>query len=379
MTAQLRSLLDEAADSRVPADLGERAVADARHRRARRLVVGGSVLAVAAVALGTVLAVQPFRTGAEPRPTDVASLPAELPAAAGLPTLAEAPMDAASAAYVAEGGLVVVSASDGHAAEVAYDLPVGLGVRDVALSPDGRSLLVSRRTAPSDATPLEEPVRLLDVASGTITPVGLKMTYPPHGGAVWSPESGLVAWAPDSSAFACVCSKGAGSPEVWWVTRADLVGSPRWQMKPTALAWGASGLLAQVAANGRRWLPLPGASSGAGAPSLPDPSPHVALSLDASGGYLATGGFWGAVSPDAGGDRRTLVPLEGAVALFTQAVTGGYLVVLNSAPYTPTAGEPLEVRFVRPDGSALPLTRLPAGTWSASFAATLVEGPAASG
>ena len=85
MTAQLRSLLDEAADSRVPADLGERAVADARHRRARRLVVGGSVLAVAAVALGTVLAVQPFRTGAEPRPTDVASLPAELPAAAGLP------------------------------------------------------------------------------------------------------------------------------------------------------------------------------------------------------------------------------------------------------------------------------------------------------
>ena len=123
MTAQLRTLLDEAADSRVPADLGERAVAGARRRRTRRGVLVGSMAAVAALAIGVVLIVQPFRTDAEPLPTDVVSLPSELPGPDGLPTLAEAPMDRASAAYTVEGQLVLVSAADGHAAVAVYDLP----------------------------------------------------------------------------------------------------------------------------------------------------------------------------------------------------------------------------------------------------------------
>ena len=41
MTSQLRTLLDDVADPALPVGLAERAVAQARRRRARRWAVGG--------------------------------------------------------------------------------------------------------------------------------------------------------------------------------------------------------------------------------------------------------------------------------------------------------------------------------------------------
>ena len=66
------------------------------------------MLAAAAVVLGVVVASGDLRTDSEPRPNDVASLPAQLPSADGLPPLADGTMDAASAAYVVDGEVVVI-------------------------------------------------------------------------------------------------------------------------------------------------------------------------------------------------------------------------------------------------------------------------------
>ena len=382
MTAQLRSLLDEAADSRVRADLGERAVAGARRRRTGRAVVVGSMAAVAAVAIGVVLMVQPFRTDAEPLPTDVVSLPSELPGPDGLPSLAEAPMERASAAYVVDGQLVVVSGADGHAAQAVYDLSPGYGLPyDVALSPDGRSALVVHETSPVTRTPLGPqiaPMVLLDLASEDLVSSGLSPAYQGSGDAWLQPK--LLAWAPDSSAFACVCIDGVGSPEVWRVTRAGLTGSAKWPGQPTALSWGAAGLLAQVDAVQGEWQPLPGESPDQGGPALVDRALTVALSLDAPRDYLTAGADGYRVVSGTSVVARD--SLGGAPLAFVQAATGGYLLVTRPAgspPGEPPPPAPLDVRFVAADGTVAAVTRLPTGTTSASFAATLVEGPAASG
>jgi ferric-dicitrate binding protein FerR (iron transport regulator) len=83
MTTNLRELLSDAAQSDVRPDLAERAISGARTRRRQRVAVGGAVLAAAAVVLGVVIGGGDLRTDAEPRPTDVASLPEQLPPRTG--------------------------------------------------------------------------------------------------------------------------------------------------------------------------------------------------------------------------------------------------------------------------------------------------------
>jgi hypothetical protein len=73
MSTELREMFDGAAESDVRMDLAERAINGARLRRRQRFVVGGAMLATAAVVLGVVVAVSDIRQDAEPRPTDVAS------------------------------------------------------------------------------------------------------------------------------------------------------------------------------------------------------------------------------------------------------------------------------------------------------------------
>jgi hypothetical protein len=386
MTTQLKELLDSAADSRVSPDLGQRAVAEARRRRTRRLALRGSALAVAAVALGVVLAVQPFRTDAEPRPTDVASLPAQLPPAEGLPTLAEAPMDAASAAYLA-GQLVLVSAADGHAAVAAYDLPVGLdSARHLALSPDGKSLLVDHvknNVITTDGTAAPESLFFLDVASGTVEPVGLSPTSLPSG---LPPTPETLAWAPDSSSFACVCQEGSSAAQTHVVDPSAPAGLQHGAPMPAAsggLSWGMAGLALGLDGPHPGWWLMDNGqlSTQRSRPSLDrltNTVPGLALSLDADRDYLAAGPDGYRIVSDGGVVAHG--SLEGAPLAFVQAATDGYLVATwpagsPSPPLEHTPGPPLDVRFVGPDGTQARITGLPAGTASASFAAALVGAP----
>jgi hypothetical protein len=71
-------------------------------------------------------------------------------------------------------------------------------------------------------------------------------------------------------------------------------------------------------------------------------------------------------------------PIMVSAVPFVQAAKGGYLVVLQPPRWESPAGQ-LEVRFVDPSGSQTTLSRLPEGTWAASFAATLVTEPATTG
>ena len=176
MSTQLRELFDGAAESQPPDGLAARAVAGARRRRTQRYTVAGSVLAAAAVVLGFVMVSSSQRFDGAPRPNEVAALPDELPAPEGLPTLVAGTMDAASAAYIVDGEVVVIDAATGDGALVDF-ASMGLtfvgpltGVTErasLALSPDGKVLALTPGLArPKDGDAL----LLVDVETGEVTP-----------------------------------------------------------------------------------------------------------------------------------------------------------------------------------------------------------------
>ena len=116
MTTELRDLLASAATDTTSPDLAGRAMTGARRRRQGRLAVLGSVAAVTALVAGAVVFGPLQQSGDEPRPQDVASIPAELPTPDALPELAAGTMEAASTAYVVDDQLVLVDATTGDAA-----------------------------------------------------------------------------------------------------------------------------------------------------------------------------------------------------------------------------------------------------------------------
>lgn len=390
MTSQLRTLLDGAADPQVPLDLGERALHGARHRRTRRWVAGGTVLAVIALVIGVGVAMQPFRTDAVPRPADVASLPAELPRPAGLPTLAETPMESAAAAYVVGGEVVLVSSATGAAARL--DLSTApdaagygalRGVTSVALSPDGRWLLVAWEWPPSvDALGL--PLSLVEVGTGTITWVaGLYSAAPQAGG--WLQPS-VLAWAPDSQRFACTCTAGGRGLLVRLVELADardghIAGTVSLPAEAYGLSWGRAGLavqteqywsgwwlvpVGQLEGGGSRsgWQPLHGSLIGLA--MAQEDERHLASVDDTA--VTVWSGFGGGESQSLGGEHLASI----------SAVVGGFAVVTwpaTAEPGEPPLPEPLEVRAIDYFGRTRPLTRLPAGTQATTFAAALVAVP----
>jgi hypothetical protein len=361
-------------------DLAERALETARRRRAQRLTAGGAVAAVAAVVLGVVVAVQPFRTDADPVPSVVASLPSELPGPQGLPTLAEAPMAAASAAYVVDGRLVLVSADDGHAVVAEPDLaepgavgPVYGPAEAVTLSPDGATALVVYQWPPAvDA--LGRPVFLVDVAGGDARRLDVDAAFGSSGR--WL-QPQLAAWSPDSATVAVVGVRRGVTPQTWLVDARTGLPKGSLPYDSAGLSWGPEGLALAIDAYGSEWWLVPAGdllAQGAapGWDRLADDAVALALSADAPGSYLVAdrGGYrlLSATGIDAELSRGDS-PLA-----FVQAARDGYLVVTwpaGAEPGEPPPPAPLDVRFVGYDGALADLTRLPAGTSSASFAASL--------
>ena len=204
MSTQLREMFDAAAESEVPNGMAERAVGAARQRRSQRYVVGGAVLATAAVVLGVVVAVSDVRMDAEPKPTDVASIPNRLPKADGLPVADYAEMTAASAAYVSQGELVLVDGSTGEPArarEGAADQPANANwfsstpANDVFLSPDGR--WADRRVSTSliRRTNSRAPARSMWTPANGRSSKGMTLA---NEGVAWPQQMAVLAWAPDS-------------------------------------------------------------------------------------------------------------------------------------------------------------------------------------
>jgi hypothetical protein len=397
MTTNLRELLSDAAQSDVRPDLAERAISGARTRRRQRVVVGGAVLAAAAVVLGVVIGGGNLRTDTEPRPTDVASLPEQLPSADGLPPLADGTMDAASAAYVVDGEVVVIDAASGDGAVVDFEsMPLNFvgpmtGVTDrsvAALSPDGSALVVS--TGKGE----REVLLLVDVATGEVVPTNRFFLRQDKRGGQWS----SVAWSPDSERFACICSLSefpASLPVSVLtvdVTRVDgdlmFLGPSTPRLFASQISWGTDGLAAQFDENGVGWrlVPIDGQPEDPG--RLPDPEslPPVesvselyagvlgelgvtALTMGHSdlGGFLArmrSGELW----LEGSSGERTVVGNLG-VRPTLGALGDSYFVV-----FTDWKGDPLDSTVTRIDTAGeTTLTTLPEGARTVSFASGLVD------
>lgn len=378
MTSQLRTMLDEAADARPPIGLAQRAVEEATHRRRRRAVITGSVLAAAALVAGGAVALRPAHSDTAPQPIDVASVPVELPTPEDLPTLAEAPMDAASVAYVVDGRLVLVSAADGHAAvDSAAAVPVGR-ISSVTLSPDGRyAVLVRSWSAGVNTAGL--PMSLFDVAAHEETAISLIQARVPTGGGPLQQQD--VTWAPDASWFACACT-AEGSAEVALVERIDaqdgtvdsLVG---WRSRTTGLSWGQNGLAVRDS-DVPRWRLAPtyqlvgGHGGGPGWPVIGSGSAAVMAGQDVRH-YLTADvdsyRVWsslGAPMPGSLGSERLTVVSD---------ATKGFLLGTRPASAAGAGDAPIRVRWVSYFNELRDLTQLPAGTSSASFAAALIGDP----
>ena len=116
-------------------------------------------------------------------PASAAPFPAQLPSAEGLPPLAEAPMSAASAAYVVDGEVVLVNAATAEAVTAfasEEDIPASLSGSSgatrpsitgewssVALSPDGRMLLMTVPRYMGTEGLQGQLLYLLDIGAGT--------------------------------------------------------------------------------------------------------------------------------------------------------------------------------------------------------------------
>jgi hypothetical protein len=382
MNTDLRQMFEEGVDREVPHDLAERVVTGARARRRQRFVVGGAVLATAAVVLGVIVATNDTRPSTEPRPTDVAALPEVLPTPSGLSELSPGTMDAASTAYVVDNRLVLVDA--GSAKAYVYQgianptgdssqIPDGGALRPYAvrLSPDGTSALVAMRFESSQRL-LGIRIAVLDVPTGESSLETLQLTDAEAEGS-WL-EYALMAWAPDSRTAYCVCHEGGQSMGVWSITLGD---SPEGafytrvsDQVPAQISAGAGGLAVQLESYGGAWeLRADGYLNRADL----GPAESLSLSYDVPTAFAGVTNGWFAIQDLR--QRPQQIQWErlpaGPVSSI-QAAGSDYLLVSRpegAAPGEPAPPEPLVVHVISKDAAPKLLTTFPAGTTSTSFAA----------
>jgi hypothetical protein len=391
VNTELRELFESGADVVTAPDLAERAVRGARQRRRNRFVVGGAVLATAAVVLGVLVGTGQFRTDAEPRPTDVAAIPAELPRALGdaVPILEAGMLETASAAYVSDGVVAFVDASTGDVVRRTFGPPplegegqadVLVPVLDVALSPDGRTAAVIVETWGREIP--GQTLRLVDLASDRETLV-LDLTPADDRGADSTSRPSVVAWENDSQHLVCSCAVAGEVPQL---VRASLDGT--WDPvepspSPLQVAAGTAGVAAQIEANGGAWLMSPSfAPSGGEVPG----SYAAALGRESDSTFVAfrgSGYTVGAIGDAATVSRQLPEPsLQSQYTVVTDVdpVIGGFMAVVALAERSETevpsdlseAIVRLEGVFISGEGSYRSITRFPAGTVAASFASYLV-------
>ena len=426
MSNPMHDLLDSAADGRVPDGLAHAAVAGARRRRRNRLVSAVSVVAVLLLAVPVGMVLRPMNQGRVDglvAGVDGLTLPKVLPSTFGLPTLAEAPMDAAVAAYIEGREIVLINAADGSAVTVfaQYGATASSGSADnfsptlegytawesVSLSPDGTKLLMWAPPGMYYKGVTSSLLYLLDIPTGqaqqiqnlslrqSVTMVG--NPFPPQ----------LVAWSPNGSSFACACSTdlsgdhraGIGVVDVGSLGPDGSLGnwSHETGVRIQQVAWGDGGIAYQ-APNGR-WssyrvasgtsTPLPGPpaplltlSSGLPTPRLLEvgrsaATASVATTSGRAGTSPAKLGCWVltlqkfiAVNP--------VVPQEpfdrgGCQPLALGAARGGFVMTLGTFPRGMLAqADQLGVFHVSLDGSLTKLTELPNDALSPTFAATII-------
>jgi hypothetical protein len=401
MSTQLRDMFDAVAESEVPNGFAERAIGAARQRRRQRYVVGAAVLATAAVVLGVVVAVSDVRMDAEPRPTDVAAIPEELPSWRSLPNLVPGAMESAGAGYIVDGQLVLVDAETGEAMHAAIGPPpdseaageVLISVSDVAISPDGERAVITVAPWPGDVLPS---IRILHVAAALDTEVP-GLTPADDAGGVTVARPSVYAWADSSETFECACASrdlgsGRSVPQLYEVNVSG--GEPAVELSPNAtdlispvqVVTGSIGTFMRAGDVDDWW------------PSASNPSSvtldgyAVAFSRGNDQGYLEM-----RVSAElraselvlgnaASGDSfiaplavQAVIENQYVVVTDVEAVVGGFVAVIAVAERGEQFQAPadairrLEAVFIRPDGAQQDLTTFPNGTSTASFASDLLE------
>lgn len=390
MTTELRELMASAADDQPPHDLAGRAMAGARRRRQGRLVVAGSIAAVTVLVAAAVAFGPMQRTNDEPRPQDVALLPAELPGAEGLRELAAGTMDRASVAYVVDDRLVLVDENSADAA-VWNPVPKGIDITSkkvnaalpyqVRLSPDGTTALVAMRFETSQRL-LGIRLMLLDVASAQPTPVEDLRLTDAYAESAWL-EYNLMTWAPSSQTVYCVCIGAGGTdPDLGiWAIEPDVDPGNGYGVRqvsalvPSQISAGAAGLVVQLEPmlqpTGGPWSLLSGsddltrtrAHADALAASLDDPS-AFALTRD---------GRYGLTSDSPLYPEKVSGPLPAGPVSSIQSLRSDVF-VLVSRPEGAFAGEPappsrLLAHLLAKGSDPQLITTFPSGTTSTSFAA----------
>ncbi|HVQ88216.1 MAG TPA: hypothetical protein VMT88_08540 [Actinomycetes bacterium] len=406
MTTQLHHLMDAAADSNMPDGLAHAALAGARHRRRNRFAVLGAVASVGAAFLAVVVVVQPITStdsGLE-SPAAIGVLPNTLPTADGLPTLASAPMAAASGAYIVEGRVVLINAATREAVITSAepgDFPPSLSGTSAArsstphwssvqLSPDGRFLLMIAE--PEHGQNLGRlPVYLLDVRSGELNRMH-NITIPVVSGDEVLAGRQTIAWSPRSDGFVCVCSsedpqrpiyRGVSvKPEIHY-----------WPLGHTEghllqVAWGVDVVALQFREHGGTWMTVGGDPLGWGERlAMATESPYLLAARTGTGTRQEPGDHLAAgATPQGlveyrvqrvGQPAATTLTLNGELAA-VGATADGFTVSLYPAMTRTAASSnasPIDVVFVDLAGQPTPLTQLPPGTSSPSFAANLIQAP----
>lgn len=399
MSTQLREVFDRAASTEVPADMAARAVDAARRRRSRRFVVSTSSITVAAAVLAFIVLSPTDQRDATPRPGEVASLPADLPSAQGLPPLTAESMDAASAAYIVDGEVVVIDAATGEGATVDFSTMgltfVGVITRvaddaSLALSPDGRFLAV----VPGGVRQVKggyDIILMVDLQEGEISP---QSAFYVGGGRDESPASSLLAWAPDGQSLACVCvaPRWSERTQLYVIRTSDLYsvdpaldGAEPYDITPSQISWGTDGLVAQLTDLDPEWrlVPVGGffrANPGTWPPleSVSSLAPGALRFSAVAMGHSDEGGFLGKLSLGKGGDGPLWVVTEDGDDRTVESVPSrpwlgalgdSYFVVLTDWKGDPYNGE---VDRVDAEGETV-LTTLPPGATTVSFAADLVD------
>jgi hypothetical protein len=387
MTTQLREMFDQAANDTLPPDVIERALRTATRRRRSRWVVGGSVLATAAVVLGVVVAANAPLKGAGPQPTDVAAMPNELPGLKDLPVLQPGSMHTASVAYVVDGQLVLVDSANGDAFRYPTGMPqdsgsvddIFLPTLDVALSPDGARALV---TVAGQSHMAEPSVRLLDVRGASEQTLdGFVPTD--DDGAVTVARASTLAWAYDSRTFYCACY-GPQVQGLWTGVIGDAgqpkLSNPDSDIVPLQVASGSSGVSVQLGEQ-EPWT-MPGSVVTIDE-SLTD---GYALALSRTGDpvYLAARGS-GVTVGDVDGAQTISMALprpasdnEFVIATDVDAVVGGFAIVVATVQRGEGFNDPsdaissIKAVFIGDDGTSRASTSMPPGAVTASFAGDLV-------
>ena len=279
MTTDLRQLLDTVAESTVPDDLAHQAVAQATLRRRNRFVVTGSIVATQPSSWGSLSSYSRSRAVTEDvQPANGAELPAQLPTADGLPTLADAPLSTAAAAYVVDGEVVFIDAETSQAVKLfpsTEDIPLSIsataalssrlsadaGWSRVVLSPDGTRALLTAPSLPTADGNLGDFLYVLDIGNVELDRVP-DIRVASDEGATWRQ---LLAWSPDGGHFSCACvdsgGGSAGAVPQWmlipsippWYPETQGTGITRIDVSPFQVAAGASGFYVQLEPQGK-WL-----------------------------------------------------------------------------------------------------------------------------